>query len=717
MTIAAREIAGLRGRAIWIVPAVLVAVTIAIVLYQRDFGSRSDEVPQPHSVPAPMVNAERGSPAHEEGRRPAAEVDGAVVVPIEPGPPHGADAAPGDRTRITGRVLDEAGAPIGAALVEAHEFSRARSSRARPSPQVHTDVDGRFVLVVTERTALRVQAVADPYAVTWRAPVFGGEEISLVLRPVARIDVRVTLLDGAPASGARVRVANRDGERAAAWRAEIETDAAGRGVFQGAPRARLSLSASAPPQASDSTIVDTSEVTEVLVELVLRRGLRLHGSVLDDVAGIGLAGARVGCDALGHVVTDAAGRYELTGIGASPNAWGIGALAGGREPVWRYVRIDDESGDVLLDFRLAPAPKLVGRVVDARGVGILGASVEALARVPTAAFTGEVCESRAETDAAGIFEIEPVHRASRIELRVETPAGGGARLTVGPFPDAPPTIEIGDVRTDSVGGVQGSVACAGVPDRRSARVLLRPASASGTSRAAATAALDPWCGFRFEVVPPGRYWVELHASSSNDAGLPLAMREVEVVPGAIADARLDVSSAWIHGLVVGADDRSLRNSAVRLVVRDGSGRTVAHGGVGKTGEFRLGVPGDGEHVIDLVDPALRHERERVERVRPGESLRIRLRPRLGGGRVEGLLRAADGSSIADLNVAFRNASTLEAVGRVAIPDGGGRFVMEGLEDAPYLVQIVDFEGRFEPGPALVVRPGGTTLDIVLQPRL
>lgn len=709
------------GRAIWLAAAALAVVLLAVFVYLRVSAPSAGTGIDPAAVST--ARDEAAQPAAPSGDTPArtsVATESAARIHADPAVARVPSEAPADRTRILGLVVDEAGAPIPDARVEAHSATVAGAPRA----QQNTDPEGRFVLVVPERTALRVRASAGGFGVAWRNPVFGGEELTLVLSRPARLEVLVKLPDQTPAVGARVRVASRDGDRISSWRIDGETDAEGRVVIADAPRARLSVSANAPTSsaanartaAPASTIVDTSENPTATVELVLRLGLRLHGTVLDAADGAGIAGARVGCDALGHAVTDAAGRYELGGIGASPNSWGIGVLAVGQEPVWRYVRIDEESGDVELDFRLGLAPRLTGRVVDGRGAGIPGAVVEAEARVPTVAFTGETCSFRAETDPAGRFELAPVPRAARLVLRTVTPTGARAELAVGPFPGAEATIDIGDVRVESTGVVSGDADCAALQNIRDARVVLRPASASGTSRVTAVVALDPWCGFRFEDVVAGSYWVELHASSSTDASPPLAMREIELSAGAAIDVDLDASRAWIQGVVLGPDDRPVRRSAVRLVVRDESGRTVARGTLGRDGEFRLGVPGDGEHRIDVFDPALRLETEHVERARPGEDLRIRLRKRVGGGRIEGLLRAVDGSSIAELNVSFRDAATLEAVGRVAIPDGTGRFVMEGFEDAPYLVEVVDFAGRFEPRAAELVHPGGPTLDIVLQPR-
>lgn len=709
------------GRTIWLGVAAVAAVLLAVFVYLRVSAPSAGTGIDPAAVST--ARDEAAQPAAPSGDTPArtsVTTESAARIQADPAVARVPSEAPADRTRVTGVVVDEAGAPIPDARVEAHSATVAGASRA----QQNTDPEGRFVLVVPERTALRVRASAGGFGVAWRNPVFGGEELTLVLGRPARLEVLVKLPDQTPAVGARVRVASRDGDRVSSWRTEVETGADGRVVIENAPRARLSVSASAPPSsgagaraaAPASTVVDTSDTATLAVELELRPGLRLHGTVLDAAGGAGIPGARVGCDALGHAVTDAAGRYELGGIGASMNAWGIAVRAAGFEPAWRYVRIDDDSGDVELDFRLGPAPRLTGRVVDGRGVGIPGAVVEAEARVPTVAFTGETCSFRAETDPAGRFELAPVPRAARLVLRTSTPTGARAELAVGPFPGAEATIDIGDVRVESTGVVSGDADCATLQNLRDARVVLRPASASGTSRVTAVVALDPWCGFRFEDVVAGSYWLELHASSSTEGSPPLAMREIEVAPGAAVQVDLDASRAWIGGVVLGPDDRPVRKSAVRIVVRDESGRTVARGTLGREGEFRLGVPGDGEHGIDVVDPALRLENEHVERVRPGEDLRIRLRQRVGGGRIEGHLRASDGSSIAELNVAFRDAATLETVSRVAIPDANGRFVMEGFEDAPYLVEVVDFAGRFEPRAAQLVQPDGPTLDILLQRR-
>jgi hypothetical protein len=69
-----------------------------------------------------------------------------------------------------------------------------------------------------------------------------------------------------------------------------------------------------------------------------------------------------------------------------------------------------------------------------------------------------------------------------------------------------------------------------------------------------------------------------------------------------------------------------------------------------------------------------------------------------------------------LTVAFRNAETLEVLGRVAIPEASGAFAIEGLENMPYLLELTDFDGRYAPEDAHLVRPGDAPIEIVLEPR-
>jgi hypothetical protein len=67
-------------------------------------------------------------------------------------------------------------------------------------------------------------------------------------------------------------------------------------------------------------------------------------------------------------------------------------------------------------------------------------------------------------------------------------------------------------------------------------------------------------------------------------------------------------------------------------------------------------------------------------------------------------------------VSFRDTRTQERLGRVAIPEADGTFAMKNLRDGAYDLELVDFEGRWEPVRIDGVLPGGQPVEMRLVPR-
>lgn len=705
--------------------AALALVVLGVVAWLRSTPvadpDRGADGIRPDSAAIGAAGDDGGPGPSAGGARSTVSADPEPVPGAETHAPEVAQPEPADRSHVHGRVVDERGGPVSGAEVEALPSPAASSVASSSRATAKTDADGRFGIAVPDRTALLVRAGAPGFTTAWKSPVYGGERVDLVLRPAARLEVFVAEPDGKPASGAQVGVAALDAARRTAWSDERTTGVDGIARFEAVPRASLSVWATLAPHARAMRLVDTANVGEARVELALGRGLRITGRTLSAAGATPLAGVRVGCNALGFATTDGTGSYELGGIPASASSWGIGAVLAGFAPTYRYVRVDAATGDVVLDFSLTPAPALRGRVVDRAGRPLPGADVRATGRIPTAAFTGETLELEARSDAQGLFVLAPIHVTSIWSLACTGPAGERAARRIGPFPASASTIEIGDVVLDAPAGIVGRVERAALADASAARVALRaiqPAARPGSyvRGVAAAAPLDPWGAFRFDDLPPGRYWVELHATAATEARAPLAVVEVELAPGAREEVVLAPGRATIEGYVAGPDGRALRQSGIELVALDEKDRTVARGNVERDGAFSFAVPGTGEHTLLVRDPSLRFEEERVAQVQPGEDLRIQLRPRVGGRKIEGTLRSTDGKPVENLTVAFRHAGTFEVVGRVAIPQASGAFSMDGLENAPYYVEVTDFAGRYRPEPARLVGADEAWVEFQLEPR-
>lgn len=706
--------------------ALVAAAALGFFAWRRGNASappaETEQVAPPSNAAGPRLADEReptdAAPAREsiEPANEAAAFESPSTSVVSP------PDVPANRSLLRGRVVDARGAGLADAAVEV-EAIELRAGGTTPSiaerfeRALRTEADGGFELDVPERRALIARASTPGHAPAFASPVFGGEVLTLVLLDAGELEIVVRDGAGAPIEGAKVRAWNRDAQGATAWSSAARTDAAGFARIGDAPRARIALLASDPPRADARRNVDLSGEAKVRVELALADGLALRGSVAAAADGAPIEGARVGCDALGFAATDARGRFELAGIAPTMSAWGIGALHAGFAPTYLYVQIDGESGDRVLDFRLERAPALTGTVVDAGAHPVPGAEVLAAGRQPTKAFTGENSQVSTATDANGRFRIDPVHPRSRWTLRVRGPSGGEALVEAGPFAEGVEEIDLGEIALREAASIRGRIEGAGDPT--ALRVALRPneRDANRLRPPIALALPDPWGAFRFDRIVPGRYFVELRSADGDDEESARAVVEVELDAGELEELVLTAGRARIEGRVIDPAGRPAKRSALVVEALDGSGRVVAHAGLDRDASFALALPDAGEYTVVVLDRTLRYETEHVEGVRAdGAPLRLRLHERTGGARIAGRLLRADGQPVSDVTVSFRNAESFEPLGRVAVPDASGAFEIRGLEEVPYFVEVVDFEGRYVEPPARVVQPHDDAIEIVLEAR-
>ncbi|MEE8526400.1 MAG: carboxypeptidase-like regulatory domain-containing protein [Thermoanaerobaculia bacterium] len=287
---------------------------------------------------------------------------------------------------ISGRVVGTGGEPIAGA--EIHLSDDPRSALRPPAPddaeppRAFTDGAGGFVVAdlrpgeplsltirKTGYLSQRLDAVKAP----------SSKPVEVVLRRAARISGVVVGEGGEPVAGARVEIA------AAADRLRLSvrdatTDAGGRFEIEGVALGSLSLAADAdgylPYRATDLRATEGQSIADLEVTLVL--GATIAGRVTDS-DGRPVAGAVV----LGYPVGERGtfvrrqgtsgedGRYRLAGVGTGPHR-----VAAEHQDFARRVReIAVEPGVNELDLELESGAEVNGRVVDATGGPVSGASV------------------------------------------------------------------------------------------------------------------------------------------------------------------------------------------------------------------------------------------------------------------------------------------------------------------------------------------------------
>jgi len=218
---------------------------------------------------------------------------------------------PGER--LTGIVVDEAGAPVALARVRA-----VAGSAEIPGAFVRTGPDGRFAF---EDGALYVHVDHDSLAVLDAGVNCAPDQWRVVLGPGETVSGEVLAADGAPVPGARIRIAPWPGS----WGLSGSADAAGRFVIDRVPlrdgdrltvvvdggaRGSVELTSAFTPGLHLALRLPASPPRgAVLGRVIEMKGQEIVGPVPDVVVREIAFG---GFAPLPEAVTDAEGRFKLT---------------------------------------------------------------------------------------------------------------------------------------------------------------------------------------------------------------------------------------------------------------------------------------------------------------------------------------------------------------------------------------------------------------------
>ena len=279
---------------------------------------------------------------------------------------------------LCGRVLDEKGRPLAGARVEAtldERTSGSLSSGLLPPLSVGryvarrffrstlTDGQGKFELRHLPSEAFLVVAEAEGYRPreVERDGSQGTTELDVVLDSLAEISGVVRVADtGGPVRDVDVQVLPlTDGGRPV----PAMVRATGTGEFEcvGLPAGSYSIQVAAPGYRPHREIVKLEAGEELDLEVLLERGRRVLGAVLDDATGLPVAGAMVAVRAgsggdplLATAVTvysGADGSFELSGLDEEDHLLSVGRA--GYERDCRDLVVDDLRGP--LEVRLSPS--------------------------------------------------------------------------------------------------------------------------------------------------------------------------------------------------------------------------------------------------------------------------------------------------------------------------------------------------------------------------
>lgn len=275
-------------------------------------------------------------------------------------------------SRVSGRVVDEAGRPVANAQVGLRVLVRSGTRRhSGPGGSATSDEEGAFVIEGVDPGEATLTTAADGYVAhrLTSLAVEPGKDLNhvrIVLEPGATLSGSVTGPSGQPVASADLRVMLTEDALATSARHYGRTDGEGRYRLEGLPPGRRSLSAYHEDYEPVTREVEL-EVGDNRLILAFEGGAELSGRVVD-TSGSPVGGAEVSLESEAsgrwrgsrETATDSSGTFAIQGI--SEGSYSLHVQGAGYAP--RVVE-DLEVGPAGLssvDVVLEPGLAIVGRL-------------------------------------------------------------------------------------------------------------------------------------------------------------------------------------------------------------------------------------------------------------------------------------------------------------------------------------------------------------------
>lgn len=646
-----------------------------------------------------------------------------VVASVPPNGPAAFDPLESDDCCIVGRVLDAMGSPVAGARVDAVD-GRPREpeilvvlEEERAHRLTVTDADGGYRVAVLPHRAFLLRVTHPDFAPGTARNAFAGEQRDVVLERGTTLAVIVVVEEtGRRLSGAEVHARSIDGfGLPTIWSVSTITDDIGAATLTHLPPGDFLTSVSAAGFASGLRRMTAGENGRLEHEFRLASEAVVTGTVLVAATGDPVVNATVESGGW-RTSTDRNGRFRIGGFGASEHtSTPVVASAPGFAPDVVYVALRAAGATFEITLRLRRSVLVVGRVVDAVGTSVAGATVVFRGQFSTNPFTAEFHRGQVITDGYGRFELSRVHSTGKYSLAAQAPGFAASNTQFGPIGEGRERLDLGDVVLTTGGSISGSVRGrsqdTGVPDAVKARRYL------GNSRATVASTLvTPHGTFLLDGLEPGTYELALYGWNLQSDSTALVRRTVSLEAGEVRRNVELVVTPPIRGSVTRPDGKPARSARVSLHRAEGEPALLTAQTDGD-GAFEIQADGLGPFFVLASDPALFFDPEGRDGVLAGtDKIEIRLRPRDTGHAISGRITDSLGSPVTDVYVHITLAATGLPVARVGIPDNQGWFEIRNLDDAAYDLKIVDFKDCFETSLRDGVEPNGEAIHFQLVRR-
>jgi len=457
---------------------------------------------------------------------------------------------------LSGRVLDPNGAPVTGACVFPHRYMLAPDEQlphemTYPARQ-QTDTEGRFSFPHLPPGSMQflVEAAGFPATVSPYI-VSGASDAVITLAHGGRVEGRVVREDtGAAVPNVAIHWC-ADTERRRTFR--VEADAEGR--FLTDPLAPVAHTVTIDDPALvpvDPEFAITPAAGKTLkADIPVRLGAMVFGKVTIRETGEPVVEARISLQsekirAYRHTKTDASGSYIFHGL--QPGHWELilnmpEGYAYGPGSLQEQRFILTGGAEVEHNFSIQQGVSLLGRVVDARGVGVAGAEIRTENRYDYSCYISD-----ARTGPGGRFRIPGAPPNTTTELYAFTREQRSyvQRVEMGPLGSEPLEIVI---EMPDCARITGSVSMAGVSliERLQYRHQLRLKSADERIPSRIESSADMAGAFNLRGIPPGEYELFLKALGGHAECLVTTLR---LEPGQQVDLGR-IGCADLGGLALG----------------------------------------------------------------------------------------------------------------------------------------------------------------------